>query len=388
MKLPIYLDYNATTPVDKRVVEKMLPFFTQHFGNASSKGHAFGWAAAEAVQQAREQMASALQAQPEEVYFTGGATESINTAIKGVAATYARKGNHIITVQTEHKAVLEACQHLEKQGCEVTYLKVNSAGLIDLEELEAALSDQTILVCVMWANNETGVIQPISDIARLAKSKEALFMTDGTQALGKVPVSVEDIDLFACTAHKLFGPKGIGAMYIRKRNPRVRVIPLIHGGSQEDGKRAGTLNVPGIVGFGAATELAVADMENESSRLLKLRDGFEQAVTSAIPGVRVNGKEAPRLPHVSNIAFEGVTSANLVSQIRELAVSTGSACSTGTGKPSHVLKAMGLSDETAYSSLRISLGRFTTEEEMQFAAEKIVSSVRRLRDSHVVTNHF
>ena len=388
MKLPIYLDYNATTPVDKRVVEKMLPFFTQHFGNASSKGHAFGWAAAEAVQQAREQMASALNALPEEVYFTGGATESINTAIKGVAATYARKGNHIITVQTEHKAVLEACQYLEKQGCEVTYLKVNSAGLIDLEELEAAVSDQTILVCVMWANNETGVMQPISDVAQLAKSKEALFMTDGTQALGKVPVSVEDIDLFACTAHKLFGPKGIGAMYIRKRNPRVRVIPLIHGGSQEDGKRAGTLNVPGIVGFGAATELAVADMEYESSRLLKLRDGFEQAVTSAIPGVRVNGKEAPRLPHVSNIAFEGVTSANLVSQIRELAVSTGSACSTGTGKPSHVLKAMGLSDETAYSSLRISLGRFTTEGEMQFAAEKIVSSVRRLRDSHVVTNHF
>jgi len=388
MKLPIYLDYNATTPVDKRVVEKMLPFFTQHFGNASSKGHAFGWAAAEAVQQAREQMASALHSQPEEVYFTGGATESINTAIKGVAATYARKGNHIITVQTEHKAVLEACQHLEKQGCKVTYLKVNSAGLIDLDELEAALTDQTILVCVMWANNETGVIQPISDIARLARTKEALFMTDGTQALGKVPVSVEHIDLFACTAHKLFGPKGIGAMYIRKRNPRVRVIPLIHGGSQEEGKRAGTLNVPGIVGFGAATELAVSDMENESSRLLKLRDGFEQEVTNALSGVQVNGKGAPRLPHVSNIAFEGVTSANLVSQIRELAVSTGSACSTGTGKPSHVLKAMGLSDETAYSSLRISLGRFTTEEETQFAAEKIVSSVRRLRDSHVVTNHF
>ncbi|MBX2819709.1 MAG: cysteine desulfurase [Rhodothermaceae bacterium] len=388
MKLPIYLDYNATTPVDQRVVEKMLPFFTQHFGNASSKGHAFGWAAAEAVQQAREQMASALQAQPEEVYFTGGATESINTAIKGVAATYARKGNHIITVRTEHKAVLEACQHLEKQGCEVTYLNVNSAGLIDLGELEAALTDRTILVCVMWANNETGVIQPISDSAMLAKSKDALFMTDGTQALGKVPVSVENIDLFACTAHKLFGPKGIGAMYIRKKNPRVRVIPLIHGGSQEDGKRAGTLNVPGIVGFGAATEMAISDMENESSRLLTLRDGFEQAVTGALSGVQVNGKEAPRLPHVSNIAFEGVTSANLVSQIRELAVSTGSACSTGTGKPSHVLKAMGLSDETAYSSLRISLGRFTTEEEMQFAAEKIVSSVRRLRDSHVVTNHF
>ena len=260
MKLPIYLDYNATTPVDGRVVETMVPFFTQHYGNASSKGHAFGWAAAEAVQQAREQLAAALQAQPEEIYFTGGATESINTAIKGVAATYSRKGNHIITAKTEHKAVLEACQYLERQGCDVTYLSVDEAGLIELEELDQAISDRTILVSLMWANNETGVIQPISEIARLVKSRGALFMTDGTQALGKVPVSVEDIDLFACTAHKLFGPKGVGALYVRKKNPRVRVLPLIHGGSQEEGKRGGTLNVPGIVGFGAAVELALAEL--------------------------------------------------------------------------------------------------------------------------------
>ena len=388
MKLPIYLDFNATTPVDGRVVEKMLPFFTQHYGNASSKGHAFGWAAAEAVQLAREQVASALGAQPEEMYFTGGATESINTAIKGVAATYAKKGKHIVTAQTEHKAVLEACRHLERHGYEVTYLPVNHAGLIDLDELEQALTDQTILVSVMWANNETGVIQPISEIAQCVKSKDTLFMTDGTQALGKVPVTVEDIDIFACTAHKLYGPKGIGGLFLRKRNPRVRVLPLIHGGSQEDGKRGGTLNVPGIVGFGAATEVAVTEMEREGSRLAALRDGFENALTHALPDVFVNGQDVPRLPHVSNIAFQGVTSANLVSQIRELAVSTGSACSTGTGKPSHVLKAMGLSDETAYASLRISLGRFTTEEEMLFAAEKIVSTVKTLRATQVVTNQF
>ena len=388
MKLPIYLDYNATTPVDGRVVEKMVPFFTQHYGNASSKGHAFGWAAAEAVQQAREQLASAIHALPEEIYFTGGATESVNTAIKGIAATYAKKGNHIITVQTEHKAVLETCQYLEKKGCEVTYLPVDKVGLIDVDELDQAITDETILVSVMWANNETGVLQPIPDVAQRVKSRGALFMTDGTQALGKVPVSVEHIDLFACTAHKLYGPKGIGGLYIRKKNPRVRVMPLIHGGSQEDGKRGGTLNVPGIVGLGTATEIAVHGMREEASRLSYLRDTFEKTILDALPGVHVNGQGAPRLAHVSNIAFEGIKSANLVSQIREIAVSTGSACSTGTGKPSHVLKAMGLSDETAYSSLRISLGRFTTEEEVQFAAEKIVSSVHTLRNNRVVTNQF
>ena len=388
MKLPIYLDFNATTPVDGRVVEKMIPFFTQHYGNASSKGHAFGWAAAEAVQQAREEVASALGAQPEEVYFTGGATESINTAIKGIAVTYARKGNHIITVETEHKAVLEACRYLENQGCEVTYLPVSEAGLIDIGVLEEAITDRTILVSVMWANNETGVLQPIADIAKLVKSKGALFMTDGTQALGKVPVSIENIDVFACTAHKLYGPKGVGGLYVRHRNPRVRIIPLVHGGSQEDGKRGGTLNVPGIVGFGAATDIAIAGMGDEGSRLADLRGRFEQTLLNALPGVKVNGLAAPRLPHVSNISFEGVSSANLVSQIRELAVSTGSACSTGTGKPSHVLKAMGLTDETAYSSLRISLGRFTTEEEIEFAAEKIISTVQTLRAKQVVTNQF
>lgn len=388
MKLPVYLDYNATTPVDNRVVEKMLPFFTQHFGNASSKGHAYGWAAAEAVLQAREQIASAIHAHHEEVYFTGGATESINTAIKGIATTYSRKGNHIITVESEHKAVLEACRHLEKQGCEVTVLPVDKNGLIDLDQLRQAVTDQTILVSVMWANNETGVIQPISEIASEVRARDILFMTDGTQALGKVPVSVEQIDVFACTAHKLYGPKGIGALYVRKRDPRVRLVPLIHGGSQEAGKRGGTLNVPGIVGFGSATEVAMCDMEEDSARLESLRDAFEKTLIDALDPIQINGLDAPRLPHVSNIAFEGVTSANLVSQLRELAMSTGSACSSGTGKPSHVLKAMGLSDEAAYSSLRVSLGRFTTEEEVHFAAEKIITAVKSLRKKRVVTNPF
>lgn len=369
-------------------LKKCYPFFTQHFGNASSKGHAYGWAAAEAVQQAREHIASAMEAHHEEVYFTGGATESINTAIKGIATTYARKGNHIITVQTEHKAVLEACRVLEKQGCEITILPVDHRGLVDIDQLKQALTDRTILVSVMWANNETGVIQPISEIANAVRSRGVLFMTDGTQALGKVPVSVEHIDVFACTAHKLYGPKGIGALYVRKKNPRVRLVPLIHGGSQEEGKRGGTLNVPGIVGFGAATEVAVHDMVEDSSRLRSLRDNFESFLSGALEHVQINGLDAPRLPHVSNLAFEGVTSANLVARLRDLAMSTGSACSSGTGKPSHVLKAMGLSDEMAYSSLRISLGRFTTEEEMQYAAEKIVAAVKSLRENRAVTNYF
>ena len=386
MKLPIYLDYNATTPVDNRVVERMLPFFTQHFGNASSKGHPYGWAAAEAVAQAREHMSTALQASPEEFYFTGGATESINTAIKGVATTYARKGNHIVTVQTEHKAVLEACRFLEKQGCEITVLPVDQHGLIDLNQLEAAITDQTILVSVMWANNETGVIQPVADIAKLVRSRDVLFMTDGTQALGKIPVSVDDIDLFACTAHKLYGPKGIGGLYIRKRNPRVRLTPLIHGGSQEEGKRGGTLNVPGIVGFGAATEVALADMQEDASRLASLRDTFEKTLLDTLPNIHIHGHAAPRLPHVSNMAFAGVTSARLVTHLRDLAMSTGSACSSGTGKPSHVLKAMGVNDDLAYASLRMSLGRFTTEEEMVFAAEKIIAAVKSLREERVVMN--
>ena len=386
MKRPVYLDYNATTPVDTRVLDRMLPFFTEHYGNASSKGHAFGWAAAEAVKQAREAVADVIGADPEEIYFTGGATESLNTAIKGVATTYSRKGRHIITVQTEHKGVLNACKALERDGFSITYLPVDAAGLIDLNELEQTLTDETILVSVMWANNETGVIQRIPEIASLVRPRGTLLLTDATQAFGKIPINVEHVDLLTCTAHKLYGPKGIGALYVRRRDPRVRLLPLIDGGSQENGLRAGTLNVPGIVGLGAASAIAKDSLEEEGQRLSGLRDAFEETLSQEIPTLKVNGVAANRLPHVSNISIPGVPSAKLVAQLRDLAMSTGSACSTGTGNPSHVLKAMGLTDEEAFATLRISLGRFTTEEEIKFAAGQIISAVKHLRDNQPVTN--
>ena len=386
MKLPIYLDYNATTPVDPRVVEQMLPFFTEHYGNASSKGHAFGWAAAEAVKIARAAIAGLMGAAPEEIYFTGGSTESINTALKGVATTYRQKGNHIITVKTEHKGVLNACKALQRAGIETTYLDVNPDGLIDLDALEAAITDQTILVSVMWANNETGVIQPIEEIAARVRPKNVLFMTDATQAYGKIPVDVSHVDLLTCTAHKMYGPKGIGALYVRKRNPRVRLVPLIDGGAQEDGMRAGTINVPGVVGFGAAARIAIEEGDDEAIRLAGLRDNFEVAICAGIKTVKINGAGAPRLPHVSNLSFPGITSAKLVTELRDLAMSTGSACSTGTGNPSHVLKAMGLTDEEAYATLRISLGRFTTKEEVAFAAGQIVEKVNYLHEKAAVTS--
>ena len=278
MNLPVYLDYNATTPVDARVVEAMLPFFTQHFGNASSKGHAYGWAAAEAVKLARTSVAALMGADPASVYFTGGATESLNTAIKGVATTYRKRGNHIVTVKTEHKGVLNACKVLQRNGIEVSLLDVNARGLVDPDEVEAALTDQTILVAVMWANNETGVVQPVEEIAARVRARGVLFMTDATQAYGKISVDVSNVDLLTCTAHKLYGPKGIGALYVRKRNPRVRLVPLIDGGAQEAGMRAGTTNVPGIVGFGEAARIAAAERDEEAARLAALRDEFEQHV--------------------------------------------------------------------------------------------------------------
>lgn len=386
MKRPVYLDYNATTPVDPRVLDEMLPFFTEHYGNASSKGHAFGWAAEEAVKMARESVATLMGAAADEIYFTGGSTESLNTAIKGVATTYRKKGNHIITVKTEHKGVLNACKTLERSGIEVTYLDVDESGLINLEELASAIKEETILISIMWANNETGVIQPIEQISSLARSKEILFMTDATQAYGKIPVDVSLVDLLTCTAHKFYGPKGVGAIYVRKRNPRVRLVPLIDGGSQEQGLRAGTTNVPGIVGFGAAARIALEEGEEEAANLTVLRNRFEKRVVEGLPFVKINGKDAPRLPHVSNLAFPGVTSAKLVTELRDLAMSTGSACSTGGGNPSHVLKAMGLSDEDAFATLRISLGRFTTSEEVDFAANQIVSKVNYLRQNLAVTN--
>lgn len=386
MKRPIYLDYNATTPVDPRVVEEMVPFFTEHYGNASSKGHAFGWAAAEAVKIARASVAGLMGASPESVYFTGGATESLNTAIKGVATTYRKKGNHIVTVKTEHKGVLNACKVLTRDGFEVTELGVDGNGLIDLDELAAAITDKTILVSVMWANNETGVIQPVQEIAALVRPRGVLFMTDATQAYGKIPVDISEVDMLTCTAHKLYGPKGIGGLFVRKRNPRVRLVPLIDGGAQEDGMRAGTTNVPGIVGFGAAARIAAAEGEEESSRLAGLRARFEGQLADALPFVKINGAGAARLPHVSNLSFPGVKAANLVTELRSLAMSTGSACSTGTGKPSHVLKAMGLTDEEAYATLRISFGRFTTEEEVEFATQALIEKVNYLHAKVAVTN--
>jgi cysteine desulfurase len=383
MKTPIYLDYNATTPVDPRVLERMTPYFTAHYGNASSKGHAFGWAAAEAVKVAREEVASALHADPSEVVFTGGATESINLAIKGVAAAYEKKGRHLVTVQTEHSAVLQSCATLERRGWTITRLPVRPDGVVEPETVEAALTDKTVLVAVMWANNETGVVQPIEEISTRVRTRGILFLTDATQAVGKIAVDVEKVDLLACTAHKVYGPKGVGALYVRK-NPRVKLVPLIDGGAQEEGLRSGTLNTPGIVGMGAAVAFAAVGMEAEAVRLGGLRDDFERVLMAAT-GVRINGAGASRLPHVSSIVFPGVRSARLVTELRELAMSTGSACSTGTGSPSHVLKAMGLSDDEAYATLRISLGRFTTAEEVRFAASRIAAVVGRLQNSSPVT---
>lgn len=384
MKLPIYLDYNATTPVDERVLARMLPYFTEHFGNTSSKGHAFGWAAEEAVDQARAQVAALIGAEAREITFTAGATEALNLALRGVAAAYARKGNHIITVQAEHKAVLDTCKALERDGVRVTYLPVQPSGLLDLDALEAALTDATILVAVMWANNETGVLQPIPEIAERVRERGVLFLTDTTQAIGKVPVSAEYADLLVGSGHKLYGPKGVGFLYASKRQPRVRLVPQTTGGGQEDGLRGGTLNTPGIVGLGAAMERAQNEQPDESARLQTLRDRFEDRLQEALDDLTINGREAPRLPQTSNITFAGVKADQLMLALRDLAVSTGSACSTGSNTPSHVLTAMGLSPDAARATIRFSLGRFTTDGEMAYAAEQVVQAVGALRASAVV----
>ena len=379
MKLPIYLDNNATTPVDERVLARMLPFFTEHYGNASSKGHPFGWAAEEAVEQAREAVAACLGAEARALVFTSGATEAINAALKGVAGAYGRKGRHFVTVQTEHKAMLDTCRALERQGFTVTYLPVHGNGLLDLAALDNALTDETILVAVMAANNETGVLQPIPEIAARVRARGILFMTDATQAFGKVPVSVDHADVLVCSGHKVYGPKGVGVLYARRRNPRVRLLPLIDGGGQEQGVRGGTLNVPGIVGMGAALEIAHAEQDADAARLEALRDRFEVALLENLPDVQINGQTAPRLPQTANVTFRGVEAAKLMLALRDLAVSTGSACSSGSGKPSPVLKAMGLSDEDALAAIRFSLGRFTTAGEIDYAIEHVVAAVEELR---------
>ncbi len=382
LKLPIYLDHNATTPCDPRVVEAMMPYFTQSFGNAASRSHVFGWQAEEAVEHAREQVARLIGAEPKEVVFTSGATEADNLAIKGVYETYAAKGNHIITVSTEHKAVLDTCRHLEKLGAEVTYLKVNREGLIDLQELEAAIKPTTILVAVMYANNETGVVQPMKEISAIARKQGVLVFSDATQAVGKIPVNVNEdgIDLLALSAHKMYGPKGVGALYVRRKSPRVKLAAQMDGGGHERGMRSGTLNVPGIVGLGKACALCQAEMQQEAERLSGLRDMLEQALLQ-LEATYVNGSCEHRLPHVSNLSFQHVEGEGLLMAInKEIALSSGSACTSASLEPSHVLKAMGLSDDLAHSSLRFALGRHTTKEEITYIIERVSKAVVQLRE--------
>lgn len=385
VRLPVYLDYNATTPCDPAVVEAMLPYFSQKPGNAASHTHAYGWEAREAVELAREQVASLLHCEAGEIIFTSGATESINLALKGVFELYARKGNHVITSNAEHKAVLDCCAELERRGAEVTYLPVNSQGLIDPQQLEAALRPHTILVSILYANNETGVIQPIRQLAGLTRQKGILFMTDATQAMGKIPLDVqeEEIDLLAFSAHKLYGPKGSGGLYLRRKSPRVRLYPQMHGGGHEKGFRSGTLNVPGIVGLGAACVQCMEQMEADSRRLRQWRDAMEKKLMAS-GNVQRNGHPDKRLPHVSNLAFRQVSGTALMSALSsDLAVSSGSACTSARPEPSHVLMAMGLDEELARASLRISLGRMTTQEEVEYATEKIIRTLPALQRTHI-----
>jgi len=381
LKLPIYLDNNATTPLDPRVLEAMMPYLTDVFGNAASRNHPFGWAAEEGVDYARTQISQLINCDPKEIIFTSGATEGDNLGIKGVFEMYSQRGNHIITATTEHKAVLDTCKHIEKLGGKVTYLPVNEQGLISLEELEAAMTPQTILVTIMYGNNETGTIQPIREIAAIAHKHGALFMTDGTQAVGKIPVDVlaDGIDLMAFTAHKMYGPKGVGALYVRRKNPRVKVTAQMDGGGHERGMRSGTLNVPGIVGFGKACELARLEMAADAERLSKLRDQLEAELLT-LEESYVNGSREHRLPHVANISFKYVEGEGLMMGVKDLAVSSGSACTSASLEPSYVLKALGLSDDLAHSSLRFGLSRFTTDEQIAYAINHVKEAVTKLRE--------
>ncbi|MES2772831.1 MAG: IscS subfamily cysteine desulfurase [Bacteroidota bacterium] len=382
LQFPIYLDNNATTPCDPRVVDAMVPFFTQNFGNAASRNHQFGWVAEEAVDYAREQVAQLIGADPKEIIFTSGATEGDNLAIKGVFEMYASKGNHIITATTEHKAVLDTCKHVEKNGGEVTYLEVKADGLIDLAELEAAIRPTTILIAIMYANNEVGVIQPVKEISAIAKKHGVLFFSDAVQAVGKIPVNVnkDGIDIMAFTAHKMYGPKGIGALYVRRKNPRVKVTAQMDGGGHERGMRSGTLNVPGIVGFGKACELARLEMDKDAAHTSRLRDKLETELLK-LEEAYVNGSTEHRLPHVANISFKHVEGEGLMMGFnKNIAVSSGSACTSASLEPSYVLKALGLGDDLAHSSLRFGLSRFTTEEQIDYTIKAVGDTVLKLRD--------
>ncbi|XWW44156.1 cysteine desulfurase [Fibrella sp. USSR17] len=379
MHYPIYLDYNATTPVDQRVLDVMLPYLTTHFGNAASRTHVFGLKAEEGVDRARRQVAALLGALPNELVFTSGATESINLALKGVFEANTHRGNHIITVATEHKAVLDTCQHLEQLGAEITYLPPDADGLISVEQVAAALRPDTILVSVMLANNETGVIQPLADIAALAKQHNSLVHTDATQAVGKLPINLADlpVDLLSFSGHKFYAPKGIGGLFVRQKT---RLVAQQDGGRHERGRRSGTLNVPGIVAMGQAAELAQTLLVDESSRLTQLRDRLEAGILAQLPDVQVTGSKNHRLPNTTNLAFAQVDGEALLMSLNDIAVSNGSACTAASTDPSHVLKAMGLPDDLAYSSVRFSLGRFTTETDIEQAIQQVVQVVSRLRN--------
>ncbi len=382
MDIPVYLDNNSTTACDPRVVETMLPYFSTKYGNAASRSHEFGWVAEEAVDYAREQVARLIGATAKEIIFTSGATEADNLALKGAYDMYSSKGNHIITLTTEHKAVLDTCKHLERKGAEITYLDVQRDGLVDLEELKKAIKPNTILISVMYANNEIGVVQDIPAISAIAREHGILMMSDATQAVGKIPVDVEadGIDLMAFSAHKMYGPKGVGALYVRRKNPRVKVTAEIDGGGHERGMRSGTLNVPGIVGFGKAAEICQAEMTSEAERLSKLRDKLENSLLE-IDETYLNGNKESRVPHTTNISFKFVEGEGLLMGFNKyIAVSSGSACTSASLEPSYVLKALGLGDDLAHSSIRFGLGRYTTEEQIDFTIEKVKSTVLKLRE--------
>jgi cysteine desulfurase len=381
--LPIYMDNHATTPLDKRVLEAMLPYFTEKFGNAASRNHSFGWEAEEAVDKARGQIASVINAKSKEIVFTSGATESDNLAIKGVLDFYREKGNHIITCVTEHKAILDSCRALERAGrATVTYLPVDKFGMVDPDAVRKAITDKTVLITIMYANNEIGTIHPIAEIGRIAKEKGIVFHSDGTQGVGKVPVDVEKdgIDLLSLSAHKIYGPKGIGALYVRSKGPRIRIAPQMDGGGHERGMRSGTLNVTGIVGLGAACELAEAEMPEESHRLIELRNKLQAGIFERLDEVYLNGHPTERLPGNLNVSFAYVEGESLLMGISDIAVSSGSACTSATLEPSYVIRALGIDEELAHSSIRFGLGRFNTEEEVDFVTERVSKEVKRLRE--------
>jgi len=382
IKLPIYMDNHATTPMDPRVLEEMLPYFMEKFGNAASRNHSFGWAGEEGVETARERVAKLIDATSKEIIFTSGATESDNLAIKGVAEMYKEKGNHIITAVTEHKAVLDTCKRLEKYGYRVTYLPVQKDGLVDLEDLKRAMDDKTILVTIMFANNEIGVLQPVAEIGKLCHERGVIFHTDATQAVGKVPVDVnqQNIDVMSISAHKMYGPKGVGALYVRRKNPRVQLSALIDGGGHERGMRSGTLNVPGIVGLGKACGIASEEMAKEACHLAGLRNRLRDRIMGRLDEVYINGSTEHRLPGNLNISFAYVEGESLLMGINDIAVSSGSACTSATLEPSYVLKALGTGDDLAHSSIRFGIGRFNTEAEIDYVADRVVETVTRLRE--------